>query len=207
MNKTKIEWADYTWNPIVGCKHRCHYCYARALNDRFRFIADWEEPEMFFERLKEPGKIKKPSRIFVGSMSDIFGKWVSDEWILEIIKVAKWNPQHTFMFLTKNPNRYKQFESLFTENCLLGTTITGENINTDLDRIWQMKNLKAKKFLSIEPLMGNVGVYRMDYFDLLIVGAMTGKYAENFEPKTDWIKNIKHPNVFYKENIKKYMDK
>ena len=51
MNKTKIEWCDYTWNPVVGCKTGCDYCYAERMNKRFKWIKDWKEPEFFPERL------------------------------------------------------------------------------------------------------------------------------------------------------------
>ncbi len=91
MNKTKINWPDldYTWNSVVGCRRNCYYCYARELNNRFKFIKKWNKPQFFEERLEQPGKVKKPSVIFVGSMCDLFGEWVPDEWIDKIIEVCK----------------------------------------------------------------------------------------------------------------------
>jgi protein gp37 len=76
MNKTSIEWCDFTWNPVVGCKHGCPYCYAKKINDRFKFIPEWTAPRLFPDRLSEPSMLKKRSRIFVGSMCDLFGDWI-----------------------------------------------------------------------------------------------------------------------------------
>ena len=80
ISKT-IGWADKSWNPVVGCKHGCNYCYAKKMNDRFKWIKEWDKPKFFKERLQEPFKVKKPSKIFVGSMCDLFGDWIPEEWI------------------------------------------------------------------------------------------------------------------------------
>lgn len=121
MNKTKIEWTDYSWSPVVGCKNGCSYCYARRLNDRFGWLKDWTKPVFYPERLIEPSKVKKASKIFVCSMADLFGDWVKKSWIEQIIRVVIANQRHTFQFLTKNPKRYLEFA--FPNNCWLGTTI------------------------------------------------------------------------------------
>ena len=71
MNKTKIEWTDYTWNPVTGCKRNCWYCYGKRIRRRFFPEVPWTKLMWFDERLEEPLKVKKPSKIFVGSMSDI----------------------------------------------------------------------------------------------------------------------------------------
>jgi protein gp37 len=124
MNRTKIDWPglSYSWNPVVGCKHNCDYCYAKKLNDRFKFIPDWENPQFFPERLNDPYKVKKPSTIFVGSMCDLFERWINPDWVYQVIQVCKDNPQHTFMFLTKNHVGYNGFT--FPDNCMLGITMT-----------------------------------------------------------------------------------
>ena len=155
MNKTKIEWTNYTWNPCVGCKHGCSYCYAKRMNDRFKWIENWNEPKFYPERLKEPYKVKKPSKIFVGSMCDLFGDWIDKDWIDRIILTARENPQHTFQFLTKNPKRYSKFE--FPKNCWLGVTIDGTE--TTLEKVMRIEHLATKdnfKFVSFEPLLGDV---------------------------------------------------
>jgi len=203
MNKTKIEWTNYTWNPVVGCKHNCWYCYGKRIAKRFFKDNPNYEPKFYPERLNEPYKLKKPSKIFVCSMADLFGDWVSRKWIEAVIKVAKDNPQHTFQFLTKNPKRYLEFE--FLKNCWLGITIDG----TEEKMIAQKKieYLCEKRtnhtFISFEPLLGSMALLDISRINWIIVGAMTGPKA--IKPKKEWIDSIKHPNIFYKNNIKKYL--
>ena len=200
MNKTNIEWCDYTWNPIVGCANGCSYCYAKEMNKRFKFIPDWDKPQFFPDRLTEPSRLRKPSTIFVGSMCDIFSKGVSKDWVKKIIMECVLNPQHKFMFLTKNPTEYAYFPH-FPENCWLGFTMEKPTI-----KYWKfrdiVKNINAKSFVSIEPIMDKFGMDLSD-MDLVIVGAMTGKNP--VIPQKEWIDSIKHHNIFYKSNIKRYL--
>ena len=194
MVKTKIDWADYTWNPVIGCKHGCPYCYARTWAKR---SGQSFEPHKSKD-WRKPYKIKEQSTIFVCSLADLFGDWVPSEWINDVIKVCRENPQHTFMFLTKNPKRYAEFE--FPDNCMLGATIT----KPSNDKIGSLYGHSNQTFISIEPLLGDFTGHEFTGIDLVIVGAMTGPGA--IKPKKEWIDSIKHPNIFYKENIKKYME-
>ena len=128
MNKTKIEYADYTWNPVTGCLHECEYCYARKQAKRFSSIVGIPngkihdlpinftykckypygfDPTFHRYRLDEPSQVKTPSTIFVCSMADLFGEWVPDEWIQKIFEACADAPQHRYLFLTKNPKRYR----------------------------------------------------------------------------------------------------
>lgn len=198
MNKTKIEWTDYTWNPVVGCKNNCWYCYGKRIAKRFFKDNPNYEPKFYPERLEEPYKLKKPSKIFVCSMADLFGDWIHENWIRRIILVATRNPQHTFQFLTKNPKRYLEFE--FPKNCWLGLTMTEPRID-NLEYLLQKDNYK---FVSCEPLLADMSSMMFDNVDLVIVGAMTGPKA--IKPKKEWINSVKHPNIFYKNNIKKYLN-
>jgi len=208
MNKTKIEWCDYTWNPVVGCKNGCFYCYAKRMNDRFQWIPDWKDPQIFISRLMEPHAVKKGGKIFVCSMADLFGDWIDKKWIELVIKVAKENPHHTFMFLTKNPKRYLEFK--FPDNCWLGLTINNNN-QAEFEKTLVLIKAKdegagKKIFISIEPIFDKFDKEFNQWFkeiDLIIVGAMTGPKA--IVPKPEWIESIKHPNIFYKDNIKKYL--
>ena len=137
-NKTKIDWADATWNPVTGCLHGCEYCYARRIAERFGsnqmpiftdypvldkpvrsvgFDGEKIHPYPFdftptFHRYKldEPQRWKKPRNIFVCSMADLFGEWVPDAWIREVFEACEAAPQHRFLFLTKNPGRYCHLE-------------------------------------------------------------------------------------------------
>lgn len=194
MNKTKIEWCDYTWNPITGCRNNCWYCYAKKIAMRFSGHFD---PTIHYNRLDEKMP-KKPSKIFVGSMCDMFGEWIQPAWIKMVLDVVKNNPQHTFQFLTKNPSRYSDF--YFPDNCWLGTTIESPEFG---NRMKSFASIKNYKFISIEPLLGDFTGMNFDNFDLVIVGAMSGKKVVT--PKKEWIYSIKHNNIFVKNNIKKYL--
>lgn len=198
MNKTKIEWADYSWNPLVGCKHGCYYCYAEVMNRRFKFIPDFTQPQFFQGKLERPYKVKKPSSFFVVTMGDLFGEWVPATWINYVLNVAFDLPQHTFMFLTKNYKRY--FEFTFPDNCMLGITLTTGRP----DIIPQfIKHPHPRKFVSVEPMMSDFTGVDFDGIEQVILGAMTGPGAIPVQP--EWIKSVKHPNIFLKDNIKKYM--
>jgi len=206
MNRTKIEWADFTWNPIVGCGHGCGYCYARALNDRFKWIKDWNTPEFFPERLNDPDlDRKKPAIIFVGSMCDIFAPESKPEWVEEILKVVEKYPQHIFMFLTKNPSGYRTIRKEWPQNCWLGTTVESIKSYDQKVRLATAEILRTmtgnKTFLSIEPIQGAFTFAPLkNDFNLIIVGAMTNFVASPPPPK--WIDSIRHPNIFFKENIR-----
>ena len=200
LNNTKIEWCDKTWNPVVGCKTNCSYCYAKRMNDRFKWIQDWNTPEFFDERLDDPLD-KRGVKIFVGSMCDLFGAWISHNWIQQIINVCVDAHQHEYMFLTKYPKRYHQFT--FPENCWLGATMEKQHKMERLRELEEYDNSLVKKFVSIEPLMGDFWDTDFARMDLVIVGAMTG--ASSVKPKKNWIESIRHKNLFFKDNIKPYL--
>ncbi len=134
MQKTRIDWATMTWNPVTGCLNNCDYCYARKIAQRFGWEpnastkiehlkdgvyypkADYKEryiaypfgfkPTFHEYRLDEPQKIKKPQNIFVCSMGELFGDWIPDEWIQQVFEACYKAPQHRYLFLTKYPQRY-----------------------------------------------------------------------------------------------------
>lgn len=193
MNKTKIEWTDYTWNPVTGCQHGCPYCYARKIAMRF----DGHFNPTFHEKRLTGKMPKAPSKIFVCSMADLFGDWVPDEWVIKVLKVARQNPQHIFQFLTKNPKLYSEFQDLFTDNMWFGTTI--DTSEMALYRLKQLEKVKGYKFISFEPLLGDMTGMDLSKIDLVIIGQMTGQGA--IKAKTEWIESIKHHNIFYKSNL------
>lgn len=203
LNRTRIDWPglDYTWNPVVGCKTGCWYCYAKRMNDRFKWIEKWDEPQFFPERLLEPIEIKKPSRIFVCSMADLFGDWISESWILMILDIVMSCPEHEFMFLTKYPYRYHEFK--FPKNCWIGATVESDLNIERINNLKYYRESNPKKYISIEPITYSFNTVNLDFLDLVIVGAMTGPGA--VIPKKEWIQSIKHHNIHYKENIKKYL--
>ena len=171
MKKSSIEWTEFTSNPIRGkCLHACSYCYAERIRLRFKRP---EEISWHPEELMMIEQRKKPSVIFMGSMYDIFGKWVSSEWINKIIDITRKCPQHTFLFLTKNPYRYMEFD--FPNNCWLGYTEDGTN---DIRGWIYLRDVENKNtFISFEPLIGNKLNVNFAHIKGVIIGAMTGPGA------------------------------
>ncbi len=202
MNKTKIEYVDYTINPIKGlCRNNCWYCYAKRMYLRFNWNTDIRLNTYEFSNLP-----KKPSKIFVGSMHDIFGDWIPYHWIIEIVECCLKFPQHIFLFLTKNPERYREFE--FPQNCWLGTTIESSK---QLKRIFDLAEAiggRNKTFISIEPLLDNLqdlnGCMPVSSLDWIIVGGLTPKSVHKDEWVEEIIKVARIVNIpiFLKGNLK-----
>lgn len=218
MNKTNISWADMTWNPVTGCLHGCEYCYARKIANRFAPKLDdgeiakgcglndvgdtnipfpWGfEPTLYRNRLEEPQRTKKPQRIFVCSMADLFGNFIPDEWIQEVFEACEKAPWHKYLFLTKNPKRYRQLKRLPGENCWLGATI-GQDKDKDYETIDEMAYL-SNNFLSAEPLHYDIS-NMMDYdnIDWVIVGQETGNRKGKIEPEDSWIRFLRDGCIYY----------
>lgn len=239
MNKTSIEWCNYTWNPVTGCLHPCRnvFCYntmkaTSPLNrfgarykdkDRLVYVKNWQsrqtgkchvaykgeiypygyDPTFYPHRLEEPFRVKKPAKIFVVDAGDLFGSWVPEVWIKKVLKVAEECNWHTFMFLTKNPDRMLEFK--FPENAWVGTSICSHRDNV---RIETLKKVRAKvRFLSIEPLLGRVQA-NLRAIQWIIIGAQTGKNPVN--PELSWIEELLSEAdsfnipVFLKHNLSPY---
>ena len=205
MNKTSIEWTDYTWNPVTGCKGAegdglCSYCYIKRLRNYNT------NPAFHPERLDQPLRVKKPQKVFVCSTADLFGDWICEEWIKRIIDIVNKANWHTFQFLTKNPLRFSEFD--FPSNVWLGTTVEDiEHYERAIELI-ASTNSNRITFISFEPLMTFMEGSAFVAMDWYIIGAMTGKDAEKFAPKEEWIekiltmaKNLNIP-VFMKDNLK-----
>ena len=197
---TKIDWPGLsrTINPIVGCANGCIYCYAKRMNDRFKWIPDFTKPQLFPERLSIPATVKKPCTWFVGSVCDIFSQGVPSEWVNLLIKMAIDNPKHTFMFLTKKPENYSKYN--WPVNCWLGTTIESKNKTFRLNGLRDMKNMC---FVSVEPILSSFeSIVFPPNVSLIIVGADSSKGA--VIPPLEWVKSIQHPNIWYKQNLRKH---
>jgi protein gp37 len=185
LNRTKIEWTDYTWNPITGCKHGCWYCYARKLAQRFKKIfPNGFEPTFHPERLKEPWELKKPSKIFVCSIADLFAPWTPTEWRDAVLRSIFDCPiQHTFQLLTKNPEKIPPVH--FPDNVWLGATITEQ---TEADKIADLSTVDAKiKFVSFEPLLADIS-FCMEGIQWAIIGKLTG--SKRIKLKKEWVYNL-----------------
>jgi len=175
MQRTKIPWATHVWNPITGCtkiSEGCQNCYAHALAKRFNggdFSVTFHP-----ERLDQPLKVKKPARIFVGSMTDIFHDAVDTHWIDDVLEVIGACPQHTFMMLTKRPENMdrKLYEVTEAHGCRelgggdylpnLWLGVTAENQARADERIPILLSiLAAVHFVSVEPMLGPVDLMRI----------------------------------------------
>ncbi len=214
MTNTKIEWADATWNPITGCSkisEGCEHCYAERMVKRFPNIyPNGFKPTFHEKHLSDPLKWKKPRRIFVCSMGDLFHEDVPMEWIYRVFNVMKWCPQHTFLLLTKRPERakvllktlmrdYYSEESdpitAYFSHVWLGVTV--EHLNyVDRIAILQETNF-AHRFVSFEPLLSYVYIatcvsktaYYKRPIEWVIVGGETGPRAREMKP--EWVRDIR----------------
>lgn len=142
QGENKIQWCHYSWNPISGCLHKCPYCYVpRVLG---RFDKECMKPRFHEKRLHEKMP-SKSSRIFVGSTGDMWGEWVPNKWINRVLDIVNENPQHRFIFLTKNPSRYQDYK--IPENAWCGTSIEGSDQNGRVDEL----NISAPLIGSLYP--------------------------------------------------------
>ncbi|MBA7496371.1 hypothetical protein ES702_06979 [subsurface metagenome] len=188
--KNKIGWCNLTWNPSIGCKRNCDYCYGRAMNKRFGFIKNWDSPEWKEKNFNKKFP-NKSQRIFIGSMSEI--RFWKKDWIFRTFKRIKGYPQHTFQFLTKYPYIYHRLE--FPAKAWLGFTVT---VNKDLaNGILHIKKLrdlsltgKYLYFTSIEPILEKINPLELILLDWVILGAETGKRKGKVIPKKEWIRSI-----------------
>ncbi|MEN6414356.1 MAG: phage Gp37/Gp68 family protein [Veillonellales bacterium] len=179
MGKSKIEWCDRTWSPVTGCTKvspGCQNCYAERMSKRFG--EKWGLPKddpfkvtVHHDRLDQPLHWTKPSKIFVCSMADLFHDDVSFNFIHEIWDIMKACPQHTFLILTKRPKKMKEtleriysLERLgwakgFWNHVWLG--VTAENQEQADKRIPILLQIPAaKRFVSVEPMLGTVNLNR-----------------------------------------------
>jgi protein gp37 len=199
MNRTRIEWTQFTWNPIVGCKHGCWYCYAKKLRQRFKKIfPNGFEPTFHPERLMEPYESKKPSKIFVCSIADLFASWTPLEWRNQVLGSMQRCPvKHIFQLLTKNPenisplNYYVGTETHhfdYPDNWWFGTTVT--NTDGDWKNIEAIKKIPAKvRFVSFEPLLGPLpDNICLDGLQWIIIGKLTG--SKRVKLDESWVNDI-----------------
>lgn len=153
-----------TWNVVIGCKHDCSYCWAQKLAEgRLKSLGgryvDGFKPKLIEKELHR--KFKPDAFVFVSDMGDMFGDWVPKEWIIKVINHIKKFPDTTFLFLTKNPNRYFEFLEIIPQNVILGATIETnrdyKHISKALSvakRFEAMSRIETHRcFISIEPIM------------------------------------------------------
>ena len=188
---SKIEWTDTTWNPVTGCDKisaGCQNCYAERMAKRLKRMGQ-EKYQNEFKSTCHPEELKrfwqkKPQKIFVNSMSDLFHPDIPEYFVYEIIKKIKRNPRHIFQILTKRPERISAIQ--WPDNVWMGITIENEQY---LPRLNWLKIVNAKtKFISFEPLLESVGIPDLSGIDWIIVGAETGQKARPMS--IDWARSI-----------------
>lgn len=155
---------NYSWNPITGCLHNCLYCWSKryAMRLAARGVEPYKSrgfsPTLVAERLRQ--RLPEGKFIFVSDMGDMWGSWVSRDWIERVLRVVRSKPRSRFLFLTKNPSRYLEFMDEFSDNIVLGATIeTNRDYGVSLapstrERYEVMRKLDWRwKVVVIEPIL------------------------------------------------------
>ncbi len=197
-----IEWTDATWNPVRGCtkiSDGCKHCYAETFAERFRGVKGHPYQQGFElrlvpEKLAEPLRWRSPRMIFVNSMSDLFHERVPESYIVavaEVMVAANW---HTYQVLTKRSERLRNLL-----NSSLGFAakakhiwwgVSVENRKYGLPRIEHLRNAGAGiRFLSVEPLLEDVGKLDLKGIDWVIVGGESGPGARPMEK--NWVVSVR----------------
>lgn len=196
--QSKIEWTEVTWNPTVGCTKispGCKNCYAETMARRLKAMAVRGYENGFRltlvpERLMEPLERRKPTVYFVNSMSDLFHEKVPFEYVRRVFDVMARAPQHKFQMLTKRAERMAEFcQSVeVPANVWLGVSV--ENRKHGVPRIDVLRTVAARvRFLSVEPLLEDLGRIDLSGIHWVIVGGESGPKARPMRP--DWVDNIK----------------
>jgi len=198
---SKIEWTDATWNPVRGCtkiSRGCAHCYAEAFAERFRGVPGHPYEQGFDLRLV-PDKILEPLRwpipkmVFVNSMSDLFHVDVPINYISAVAEVMKQSPWHIYQVLTKRSARMRELLTSSLRDVALrshvwwGTSV--ENRKYGLPRIDDLRNTPAAvRFLSVEPLLEDLGEINLEGIQWVIVGGESGPGARPMNP--DWVNSL-----------------
>jgi protein gp37 len=206
FNKTNenVEWAGYTWNPVTGCNHGCNFCYARAITHNGQMERNYPfkfEPAFYEYRLAAPVNTKLPKdltnpangRVFVGSMADLFGKWVPDDWITKVFDACMTNPEWEYLFLTKWPKRYKLLESL--PKAWFGASVIQQSDVKRVEKEMQSFNTVGIKWISLEPMLEPITFNDLSWCNLVVIGAQTQTNQPTgnvpaFAPQFDWVVDV-----------------
>jgi protein gp37 len=198
---SKIEWTDATWNPLRGCTKispGCKHCYAETFAERFRGVKGHPYEQGFDLRLV-PGKLAEPFHwsgprtVFVNSMSDLFQPGVPDAYIEDVVRVMVEANWHTYQILTKRSERLRDLLSTKLQFAAseqhIWWGVSVEDKKYGLPRIGHLREASAAvKFLSIEPLLEDLGKFDMSGLDWAIVGGESGHGARAMQEK--WVDSI-----------------
>jgi len=193
---SKIEWTKQSWNPVTGCTKvspGCKYCYAEIMTDRLQAMGSPKYQNGFKVTLhesvlNEPLTRKKPTTYFVNSMSDLFHEDIPDSFIDKVLDVAK-RTKHTYQILTKRAERLPVFfkDRIVPDNVWIGVSV--EDRKYGLPRIDYLRQVNGNRFLSIEPLLEDLGEFDLSGIHWVIVG---GESGNNSRPcKEEWVLSIR----------------
>lgn len=201
-DQTKIEWTDATWNPIRGCTKispGCAHCYAETFAERFRGVPGHPYQQGFDlrlvpEKLNDPLKWSKPKMIFVNSMSDLFHKDVSDDYILRVVRVMQEANHHTYQVLTKRSERLRDMLQTklraAADESHIWWGVSVEDKKHGLPRMEHLRAAPARvRFLSVEPLLEDLGTLNLDGIHWIIVGGESGHGARPMQK--EWVISIR----------------
>jgi len=199
---SSIEWTDATWNPVRGCVKvgpGCKHCYAETFAERFRGVRGHPYEQGFDlrlvpEKLTEPFRWRSPRLVFVNSMSDLFQDGVPDEYVLAVARVMATANWHTFQVLTKRAERLRDMsrgEMQFAASELhIWWGVSVEDKKHGIPRIRCLQEASvAMRFLSIEPLLEDLGEIDLQGIDWVIVGGESGPGARPM--KREWVISIR----------------
>ena len=199
---SKIEWTDATWNPVRGCTKispGCKHCYAETFAERFRGVEGHPfefgfDLRLVPEKLGDPIRWSTPRKIFVNSMSDLFHPGVSDEYIENVCRVMLAANWHTYQILTKRADRMSDLlrtklrQAAVASHIWWGVSV--ENKSHGLPRIEHLRSAEpAVGFLSIEPLLEDLGPFSLAGIHWVIVGGESGPGARPLAPA--WVRSIR----------------
>lgn len=198
MSKSKIEWTESTWNPTTGCTKvsaGCKHCYAETMSFRLKAMGtpgydNGFEFSLMPERLNQPFKIKKPTRFFVNSMSDLFHEEMPYEYLDKVFEVMEQTPRHEYQILTKREHILADYfkDKKAPKNVWLGVTVENKKSK---NRINILRNINATvRFLSLEPLLEDLGALDLSNIHWAIVGGESGNKARPMDK--EWAINIKN---------------
>src|SRR5229473_2245632 len=198
---SKIEWTEATWNPLRGCTKispGCKHCYAENFAERFRGVQGHPYQQGFDlrlvpDKLPEPFRWSTPKTVFVNSMSDLFQPDVPDEYIEDVVRVMVEANWHTFQVLTKRSERLRDLLStdlrFATAHKHIWWGVSVEDRKHGVPRIEHLRQSNAAvRFLSIEPLLEDLGALNLSEIDWIIVGGESGHGARPM--KKEWVVSI-----------------
>ncbi|WP_409305594.1 DUF5131 family protein [Peribacillus sp. SCS-155] len=194
---SSIEWTDATWNPVTGCNklsQGCKNCYAERMAKRLVAMGNPRYKNGFnvtlhYDLIDLPYKWRKPRKVFVNSMSDLFHKQVPLEFIQKVFNTMIGTPQHTYQFLTKRSERLLKLSPNlpWAPNIWAGTSVENDDVTFRVNHL--RKTPAFIRFLSCEPLIGPLTNLDLEGIHWVIVGGESGPGARPIE--ADWVRYIR----------------